>query len=257
MPYIDPEKRRHIDNDYPPENAGELNYLLTTIILDYLASQAEIKENSIAYIKSNTYAHYNEVIGVLECIKQELWTRIIRPYEDDKIRINGDIFDELPTERNLSWAAGLFEGEGCFVAHYGKERKDGKKLLRTGASLVQKDREILDWFKNIVGFGIVYLDNKCFVWKTTRVGEAAKLLEWFRPWLSNRRIKKAEELLKKEKEQTIYPVLPYCPAGHKYTIKNTIKYPGRKGRICKICRNQYAKLWRSKQPAGYWRKYVH
>ena len=92
MPYIDPEKRRHIDNDYPPENAGELNYLLTTIILDYLASKAEFKKDGIVHIQYNTYAHYNEVIGVLECIKQELYRRRIMPYEDKKKEKNGDVY---------------------------------------------------------------------------------------------------------------------------------------------------------------------
>ena len=34
----------------------------------------------------------NELVGVLECAKIELYRRIAAPYEDDKSRINGDVY---------------------------------------------------------------------------------------------------------------------------------------------------------------------
>jgi hypothetical protein len=151
-------------------------------------------------------------------------------------------------ELEIAWAAGFFEGEGCFFASFQKPRQDGSRLFRTHASLTQKDALLLEKFKNIVGFGSICNNSKSTkAWKTSRVGEAAQLLALFEPWLSERRLNKAKELLEKEAKQTIYPVSKYCPNGHKYTPENTAIYPGRRGRICKICRAEYAKQWRDKQ----------
>ena len=81
MPYIKPEDRNAILLDETTiEEAGELNYYITTIIN--------------WYINKNTkcYTTLNEVIGVLECAKLELYRRIVAPYEDIKIEENGDVY---------------------------------------------------------------------------------------------------------------------------------------------------------------------
>uniref|UniRef100_A0A6M3L357 Putative homing endonuclease n=1 Tax=viral metagenome TaxID=1070528 RepID=A0A6M3L357_9ZZZZ len=251
MPYVKDEDRKKLDPAVEAlvlvlksSGSGEVNYSITRL-LDTLYSD-------------KNYESYNSAIGVLECVKSELWDRKIRPYEDDKIRQAGDVYDSIPTERNLAWAAGFFEGEGSFFVAYQVPRKDGSKIFHTHASLTQKDEDLLNQFRNIVGFGVICNSSKNVkAWKTTKVGEASKLLEWFRPWLSNRRIDKAENLLHEENLQILRPLSKVCLNGHEYTVENTIQYEGRKGRICRICNNNYAKMWRSKQPAGYWRKYVH
>jgi len=38
------------------------------------------------------YSNLNELIGVLECAKLELYRRVAAPYEDEKALINGDVF---------------------------------------------------------------------------------------------------------------------------------------------------------------------
>jgi hypothetical protein len=38
------------------------------------------------------YALLNELIGVLECAKLELYRRVASPYEDEKIQSNGDVY---------------------------------------------------------------------------------------------------------------------------------------------------------------------
>ena len=38
------------------------------------------------------YYHYNQLIGVLECAKLELYRRLVTPYEDIKITDNGDVY---------------------------------------------------------------------------------------------------------------------------------------------------------------------
>lgn len=82
MPYVDQKIRDQLDEGATPENAGELNYLITRLVDGYLLDKGEIR-----------YAHLNEVIGVLECAKQELYRRVVSPYEDTKIREAGDVYN--------------------------------------------------------------------------------------------------------------------------------------------------------------------
>ncbi len=81
MPYIFNTHNRREELVNRPDEAktiGELNFVLTEIILDYLPI-------------APTYADYNAIMGVLGCIQHELYRRIISLYEDIKIRENGDV----------------------------------------------------------------------------------------------------------------------------------------------------------------------
>ena len=81
MPYIKPEDRLHILADEKSiSSPGELNYFISTLINWYINE------------KGKNYATLNEVIGVLECAKLELYRRIAAPYEDSKIQQNGDVY---------------------------------------------------------------------------------------------------------------------------------------------------------------------
>lgn len=80
MPYIDPKIRIEINQGGQPQTAGELNYFITTKILNYLK------------MCGISYSSINEVIGVLECAKLELYRRSAAQYEDEKISENGDVY---------------------------------------------------------------------------------------------------------------------------------------------------------------------
>jgi hypothetical protein len=41
--------------------------------------------------KGRNYANFNEIMGVLSCVAQEFYRRWAVPYEDQKIRENGDV----------------------------------------------------------------------------------------------------------------------------------------------------------------------
>lgn len=88
MPYIDPIDRQRLKEGGLPEGPGELNYALTKIVDAYLCrlrdSQGRVR-----------YAHLNEAMGVVECVKQELYRRVAAPYEDQKIDEAGDVYDIL------------------------------------------------------------------------------------------------------------------------------------------------------------------
>ena len=81
MPYIKQERRIAILGlDESPSTAGELNYLLTTCIVDY------------SRLKGLSYQTINDIVGALEGAKLEFYARVARPYEDTKIQQNGDVY---------------------------------------------------------------------------------------------------------------------------------------------------------------------
>ena len=82
MPYITEEARTELeDPNRRPMTPGELNYIITCVVTEYLGPRGE-----------HSYTRINEVIGVLECAKLELYRRIAAPFEDIKIKENGDVY---------------------------------------------------------------------------------------------------------------------------------------------------------------------
>jgi hypothetical protein len=79
MPYIDQASRDAIDSGEIPNTPGELNYLLTVTVLEYIRDKGE------------SYTAYNDALGALEGCKLELYRRHVAPYEDEKIVKNGDV----------------------------------------------------------------------------------------------------------------------------------------------------------------------
>ena len=84
MPYVDQEARARLDSGGDPDGPGELNYVITKLVDSYLCRKGQVR-----------YAHLNEAIGVVECVKQELYRRVTAPYEDQKIAETGDVYDLL------------------------------------------------------------------------------------------------------------------------------------------------------------------
>jgi len=105
MPYIDKEDREIVEfgselagmsgltrfiemlgrlrSRYPnsqgiANHPGTLNYIITRLCDFWLGGA--------------NYEKYNMVIGVLECVKQELYRRQVAPYEDKKWQQNGDVY---------------------------------------------------------------------------------------------------------------------------------------------------------------------
>jgi endonuclease III-like uncharacterized protein len=89
MPYIKQELRDIVDSDIrnllvalegidTKSIDGVINYIITSIIND-------------TYSKGGYFAH-NRAIGILSCVSKEYYRRCVAPYEDDKIKWNGDVF---------------------------------------------------------------------------------------------------------------------------------------------------------------------
>jgi len=82
MPYIKLEDRKVWDEwlkKMPtPQSLGELNYLITKIIL-----KAE----------PSCYLDYAELVGLLETVKLEFYRRAVAVYEDGKCKLHGDVYE--------------------------------------------------------------------------------------------------------------------------------------------------------------------
>ena len=88
MPYIKAEERKAYDEmleeltrllrNVPTESLdGHLNYIVTVLLKRLYAPR---------------YFNYNRAIGVLECVKQEFYRRVVAEYENEKIKENGDVY---------------------------------------------------------------------------------------------------------------------------------------------------------------------
>ena len=80
MPYIPRREREGLLTFVPAQSPGELTYLFTAAIVEYLG------------IHGTSYDVLNAAIGALECAKLELYRRIAAPYDDKKIIKNGDVY---------------------------------------------------------------------------------------------------------------------------------------------------------------------
>lgn len=89
MPYVKSDDRARLDTFLPrlspdyrngPRSAGELNYMFTVLSLRYIHHYGQRYEN------------FNDVLGALEATKLELYRRMVSPYEDEKIKDNGDVY---------------------------------------------------------------------------------------------------------------------------------------------------------------------
>jgi hypothetical protein len=91
MPYIAKEDRPQYENllqnlastlreatTEPTKRAGHLNYVITRLLLE-------------TYGRDLRYWQHNEIIGMLECCKQEFYRRQTGPYENACIEKNGDV----------------------------------------------------------------------------------------------------------------------------------------------------------------------
>jgi hypothetical protein len=78
MPYISQTKRERAK--YAPADAGELNFALSCVLIDYAAR------------KGPSYQTYNDILGAVDGCLTEFKTRVLGPFEKQAIERNGDIY---------------------------------------------------------------------------------------------------------------------------------------------------------------------
>lgn len=80
-PYINELRRQTMRNAVlvAAHTPGELNYLITQVVIDFLGSNPD-------------YTRFNAAVGAVESAKLELYRRMVAPYEDRKIKEHGDVY---------------------------------------------------------------------------------------------------------------------------------------------------------------------
>jgi hypothetical protein len=61
---------------------GDLNYFFTAVVNEYMKC------------KGLNYQAINDVVGALEGAKAEFQRRVVGPFEDRKLQLNGDVYDQ-------------------------------------------------------------------------------------------------------------------------------------------------------------------
>lgn len=153
------------------------------------------------------------------------------------------------TTADIAWAAGIWEGEGC----WGVYRLGPTGKINVQSRLGMTDADVVFRFAAIVGFGTVRArrarrphEKPLTEWYTQRRDLSRQLTEMFWPYLGERRRAKAQEVLDYGpahplNERTV------CPKGHLYFGDNLVVEPiVRAGvtylaRRCKACRKAQSK----------------
>ena len=96
----------------------------------------------------------------------------------------------------LAWAAGLFEGEGCFTFS-----RKSRKWRQVMARVAMTDKDVLESFQRATGLGSIYgpkcINGRkpCWTWAVSSFEETQALVALLWPWLKTRRKTKAKEVL--------------------------------------------------------------
>ncbi|MBI4711723.1 MAG: hypothetical protein HY762_00190 [Planctomycetes bacterium] len=88
MPYIDQTSRKNLEPEIkalikklksvPPEKVdGHINYSICRILKE---------------LYPPSYFNYNRMMGLITCVGQEVYRRLVAPYEDKKKDESGDVF---------------------------------------------------------------------------------------------------------------------------------------------------------------------
>ncbi len=129
------------------------------------------------------------------------------------------------TEVELAWAAGLFEGEGCFTFSKMKNRKNS---IKVSAVIGMTDKDVLDRFASIMGFGNIKGPYKSsyptckprYTWEVQSQPDVLRTIDLLLPFLMSRRRDKALEI-KQEIENRLYAKLGF-PKGFDGNIYSQI-----------------------------------
>lgn len=104
---------------------------------------------------------------------------------------------KLRFSKDVAWAAGLFEGEGCFST---TKHSSG---VYPRASLKTTDLDVLERFHKIVGVGTIVRDNRrvgslgnktLYTWRVQNIEGFKVAANMLRPYLGKRRLARLNEI---------------------------------------------------------------
>lgn len=143
----------------------------------------------------------------------------------------------MPEAELRAWAAGFFDGEGCFSLN----------RTRAVATISQVDRETIDHFHRIVGCGNVYFtagpfknprQRSFYSWRIGAREDFDHVVAVLWPWLGTVKRAAAQRVAEAAGPGgNINSRKTSCPAGHEYSEQNTrwVKAGAGRGRQCRQC----------------------
>lgn len=109
----------------------------------------------------------------------------------------------MPSEPEIAWAAGFFEGEG-YISAVQRQLLDGPRLY-PNIGIKNTDLEMLRRFQTIVGVGVIkktYFGalkakphhKDSYRWLVTHREGSEHVISLLSPWLSDRRLQRISEV---------------------------------------------------------------
>jgi hypothetical protein len=162
------------------------------------------------------------------------------------------------TPEQIAWAAGLFEGEGCWNAY---KRTSGK--IQVQARLGMTDKDIVERFAAIIGCGAIHEGRpgtgghkRVYTWCVYEAEKVREIIALLLPQMGERRRAQAMTVLEvgagvrshNEKKT-------HCPQGHPLEGDNLVTEPYRRAgkifeaRRCRTCRQRQAQDRRAARAA--------
>lgn len=152
----------------------------------------------------------------------------------------------MATEAEIAWAAGLFEGEGCF-----RITTDPDKCRVALMMLSMTDRDTVQRFRDIVDSGRVLGPTDrgpgrkpIYRVDIAQRADVQRIITSFLPWLGARRSEKARELLAHTQALDVAAAvrMEFCRRGHRRTPENVYTMPNGYG-ICRTCKRDADRAW--------------
>lgn len=117
----------------------------------------------------------------------------------------------------IAWAAGFFEGEGCFGQNRSPLTTKGVQNYFMSMTITQQGDnglKLMKRFRRIVGCGSIYHFKKSDMWgwTTFNIIDIRRIYKLFKPYLSPRRLARYKEL---SEQQKLNRFLSPCRLGKK------------------------------------------
>lgn len=131
--------------------------------------------------------------------------------------------DRLWTQREFAWAAGLFEGEGCFSTGVYKNTRSFK------AQLAMTDRDVVERFHKILGLGLLRFKPPYqphhkiqYTWTVSGFEDTQAVMAALWPWLGVRRRARIREILALARDYFASPASNGMPRNRFRRARRTI-----------------------------------
>lgn len=143
--------------------------------------------------------------------------------------------DYHPTDLELGWLAGFFEGEGSFNVTRGRPRM----------SINQTDLDLLEHFQQLTGSagtigpmkGSALSVKPLWQWRTNSIAEAQYVISLLYEHLGPRRRAKADEVRRLQPQRAKLVRGGKCINGHDLVPRNIEEHPKSNSIQCRICVN--------------------